>query len=453
MRSILAASGCLLLAFWAVLLASWPVLRLTALQVGARGALVLRASRPVRWLLWGPSGTLFPLYEDTGTVLHIAPGVDWPSGRYTLVADDGISRLTRTVLWRRNGVDLPGVTPRRLEQHYGLTYLYALGLTGRGVHVAIYTPAAPSRRDLTNFDRLFGLPAVSLSYVSCDPTDASSASAVAEADADVEWVHVAAPAAHVDLYCPYGNAGPDISSLGSAPAEAALNGDAAFSISFEWLGMRYRALWNAGSVDPDLLLPIPVNHPISVFVASGDTGVVRDAWPQDDPHVVTVGGTMWGRGPDRYWQDGAIGGGYGLSSWPKPSWQLLPGRYRRIPDVSMNASDFLGVYDGRISISEGTSFAAPIWAGIWALLAQDARATEGAAIGWANPMLYRLAESPFGSLAFPDTGSSPDGSAHYDPRIGFGAPDVLALDRLLVHGGALFPAPLYRRDDLAYLNP
>lgn len=106
--------------------------------------------------------------------------------------------------------------------------------------------------------------------------------------------------------------------------------------------------------------------------------------------------------------------------WPKPSWQagvagIASDGVRDIPDVALFASNGVWLHFYVVCFSDpnnggvqctgepagwvgagGTSFAAPIWAGIQALVNQK----EGGAQGNPNPVYYKLAASSEGSSIF-----------------------------------------------------
>jgi subtilase family serine protease len=113
---------------------------------------------------------------------------------------------------------------------------------------------------------------------------------------------------------------------------------------------------------------------------------------------------------------GSCSGGY-----PKPSWQVAPGvpadGKRDIPDISLFASN--GVMGNfyiycqadssancalpQYGAAGGTSFGAPIFAGIMALINQQTNSTEGQ--GNANYVLYKLASQQTASACNSATGS------------------------------------------------
>jgi len=110
-------------------------------------------------------------------------------------------------------------------------------------------------------------------------------------------------------------------------------------------------------------------------------------------------------------QSGVVSGT--CAGWPKPSWQTLVGNpsdgVRDIPDVSLFAADgvwdhyYLACFTGRGFTctgppdtwlgAGGTSFAAPIMAGIQALVNQK----KGVRQGNPNPVYYSLAASQYGA--------------------------------------------------------
>lgn len=187
---------------------------------------------------------------------------------------------------------------------------------------------------------------------------------------------------------------------------------------------------------------------ISVFNASGDTGSSclngspdTIAVPAGAPHATAVGGTSQVLGPGRTygsetWWDGASDspptgqGGFGLSRFfSRPDYQAghVAAPMRSIPDVAINADPAQGVVicraraggcpDGRFY--GGTSGAAPLWAGITALLNQ----ALGQNLGFLNPLVYPLA----GTDAFHSPAAMGSDFAH----VGLGSPNMGALWMLL----------------------
>ncbi len=179
----------------------------------------------------------------------------------------------------------------------------------------------------------------------------------------------------------------------------------------------------------------------SVFAASGDSGS-RDCNlfrtptggnlsvddPASQPYVTGVGGTRLTIDPktnayvsETVWNGfgtGSGAGGGGLSTiWPAPEYQNAPGTQnaynngkRQVPDVSANADPKAGfiIYTTdpqtrpRVTSSTasscfmatgGTSVAAPIWAAAATLTNQRLTNAGYPKLGFANPLIYRLAQT------------------------------------------------------------
>lgn len=144
------------------------------------------------------------------------------------------------------------------------------------------------------------------------------------------------------------------------------------------------------------------------FAASGDSSTWsrrNEAWPADDAHVVSVGGTdlvtasaggAWKS--ETAWVDS--GGGISpdriaIPSWQKPainSTNRGSTTYRNGPDVSANANFTFYVCADQTTCTAnsygGTSFAAPMWAGFIALVNQQRAANGKQTIGFINPTIY-----------------------------------------------------------------
>ena len=127
------------------------------------------------------------------------------------------------------------------------------------------------------------------------------------------------------------------------------------------------------------------------------------------PEMTSVGGTTLstdthGRWMEEWgWTDpplsqGSSGGVSRLFERPDYQRDLPPFRgadHRLVPDVSAVADPFTGmqiVVDGTPQIGGGTSQAAPIWAGMTALMNQFLVDNGGRTVGDINPLLYRMAQ-------------------------------------------------------------
>jgi kumamolisin len=211
---------------------------------------------------------------------------------------------------------------------------------------------------------------------------------------------------------------------------------------------------------------------VTVCVASGDAGAngsVQDnqahtAYPASDPWVLTVGGTTIGNvngaGWDEYvWNDwlmgpppdllidpGATGGGVS-DHFARPNYQatanvppsIKDGHVGRgIPDVAANASinsGYLLHVAGVAFVASGTSAAAPLWAGLIAVLNDALRRS----LGFVNPALYFLGSAGFRDINPPPGPLNNDwgpiqgyvAGPGWDACTGWGSPNGTALLELL----------------------
>jgi subtilase family serine protease len=330
---------------------------------------------------------------------------------------------------------LPGddLSPAQAWTAYDLRPLLKTGIDGKGQTIAIVDPfGSPTIvHDVAVFDRRFGLPPLSLRVIQpagavprYRPTPARTGAA-GETTLDVEWAHTMAPGARILLV--------------ETPA-AENEGRTGFSqiIKAEKYVIRHHLAGvisqSFGATEPTFRsgaviralrgayrLAAKPGYRVTVVASSGDSGAAGQtystrnyfttpevSWPASDPLVTAVGGTQLalaggatGRGPGLAWS----GSGGGRSAvFARPAYQSsvasVVGQHRGIPDISMDASCASAalVYgnDGSFparssgwSTACGTSLAAPLFAGIVALAAQQAGHTLGAI----NPALYRMAAS------------------------------------------------------------
>ncbi|MCX6902920.1 MAG: hypothetical protein NTW03_05490 [Verrucomicrobia bacterium] len=201
----------------------------------------------------------------------------------------------------------------------------------------------------------------------------------------------------------------------------------------------------------------------SFFLASGDSdayppGAIDNASlqnaPSDNPYATVVGGTtLTTSGPGGAWlaetvwnwglQSGSyVGSSGGSSSWYSiPTWQqgisMTANKgsttKRNIPDVALTADNVWVLYgNGKTGAFGGTSCAAPLWAGLMALVNQQATSAGNASVGFVNPALYAMGKGTNYSAGFHDitTGNNTNTSsanlyfavAGYDLCTGWGTP-------------------------------
>jgi hypothetical protein len=205
----------------------------------------------------------------------------------------------------------------------------------------------------------------------------------------------AAPGANIIVFDSYNENATQIDMVNSAFNQIrTVPGGTGGVISDSWALCEY-VVSNSDADSMETLLQAFKIYGVSFFVASGDFGancvdttqsprVVypnRINFPSDAPDAVAVGGTTLQVGAgnsyqsEAWWNDTNGAGGFG-SSWHfgRPSYQnaYTNSPNRSVPDVSADAGDSILVCVGSTPCSGnvGTSFAAPFWAGVWALACQ-----------------------------------------------------------------------------------
>lgn len=333
-----------------------------------------------------------------------------------------------------SGLPGGGLSPAQIWRAYNLRPLLNEGNDGKGQTIAIVEPyGSPTiTHDLAVFDKRFGLLPTSLQVI--EPAGAvpryrptqERTSAAGETTLDVEWAHAMAPGAKILLVeTPAaeneGRSGfPKIIQAEKYVIRHHLAG--VISQSFGATEPTFRSPSLLRALRGAYRLAAKPGYRVTVIAATGDSGAAgltysmrsffttpQISWPASDPLVTAVGGTQLGlahhggtqRGPGVAWS----GSGGGRSAvFPRPAYQDsvagVVGHHRGIPDISMDASCAGGVqvygntgsYPARPpgwSTGCGTSLAAPMFAGIVALAAQQA----GHTLGVINPALYQMAAS------------------------------------------------------------
>ncbi len=229
----------------------------------------------------------------------------------------------------------------------------------------------------------------------------------AEVLLDIEVAGAVAPGARIVVYfAPNSDRG--FADAITAAAFDAVNKPCALSISWgsaesTWTPQGLQAMNQA--------LAAAAALGITVCVASGDDGSsdrqgdgqAHVDYPSSDPHVLGCGGTQLladsgAIAGETTWNDayGATGGGvsdvFGL-----PGYQVGAGvprsanpggrTGRGVPDVASNADPLTGyqiLVDGQNAVIGGTSAAAPLWAGLIALINEQLAEP----VGFFNPVLY-----------------------------------------------------------------
>jgi len=318
----------------------------------------------------------------------------------------------------KNATPNAGSGPGGTYMGYDFRNAYFPGVTaptGVGQVVGLVEFDGYYPNDITAYEQESGLPRVPLINVLLDgfngvPTIGSN-SANDEVALDIDMAISMAPGlAKVIVYeaGPYGIANDILSQMASD--------NQAKQLSCSWS-------WGGGpDATADQLFQQMAAQGQSFFTASGDfdaiTGSTAGIFPCDDPYLTSVGATtlttagLGGRWmSETVWNLGTPnpnGGDWGSSggistSYPIPSWQKWidmsanqgSATMRNFPDVAM-VGDNIGIIadNGQQVTVGGTSCAAPLWAGLIALANQQAMAHGHGTVGFINPAIYALGDTP-----------------------------------------------------------
>jgi hypothetical protein len=338
----------------------------------------------------------------------------------------------------------PGYGPASLQSAYGLTGAAARKGTGKLVAVvdAYSDPHAAS--DLAAYRKHFNLPACTtasgcLRIVNQNgkskPLPKANTGWAVEESLDLDMVSASCPRCRLLLV--ESNA-PTNASLGRAE-NAAIAAGARF-VSNSWSGTESRGQWVNNHY---------FNHPGDAIVfASGDSGY-GTVYPADLQFVTAVGGTTLRHRASggRAWTETAWGstdpaasGGTGSGCSPltaKPSWQLEPVDIsaagcpnRTENDVSAVADPATGVavYDtyqthGTWAELGGTSAAAPLITGIYALAGYPAPRTYPASYAYQHPAHIFDVTSGVNGVCPATSAYLCHAEPGYDGPTGLGTPD------------------------------
>ena len=361
-----------------------------------------------------------------------------------------------------------------MRQAYGISQVTfgSIAGDGTGQTIAIIDAYnAPSiTSDLAAFGTQFGLPAASLKVVNESggtslPANAPGAgdSWAVETSLDVEWAHSVAPGANILLV--EANSASDRNLF--AAVDTARKAAGVSAVSMSWGEDEY-----SGQSFYDQYFATPANHNGVTFIASAgdsgayspDTRTLSVEYPAVSPDVLGIGGTtlntsggnwssetVWGNGTS----SGTSGGGGGGISVvvSQPAYQkgvvTQSTTHRTVPDVSFDANPNTGVpvydsYDiggGHWVQVGGTSLAAPMWAGVIAIVNQGRVLSGQTTLDGPTqtlPKIYALPASDFHDITSGSNGYS--AAAGYDLATGRGTPIVNKLVPDLV--GVTTPVPV-----------
>ena len=328
------------------------------------------------------------------------------------------------------------LAPDDLAIIYDIMPLYDSGIDGSGQKIAIVGESAlePGLSDIHAFRAMFNLPGGD-PQVMLYGGDPGVASTVSEADLDLEWagaiarraslVYVYSINANIStIYAVDQNLAPVISeSYSSCEKEQAYDAILMQSIvqQANAQGITFLASSSDGGPsdcddffhEPLATNGLSIGFPASIPEATAVGGTEFDESGQAYWNSTNTanGASATGYIPEKVWNDTAAEGAIEASTggpsqlYAKPAWQTGPGvpadGVRDSPDLAMAAS---ALHDGYaictggscLGASGGTSAAAPVFAGLVALLNQSLMSRgilNQPGLGNINPMLYRLAQT------------------------------------------------------------
>ena len=330
------------------------------------------------------------------------------------------------------------VTPMATPSGYGpadLQSAYKLpsATAGSGQTVAIVDaydlPTAES--DLNTYRSQYGLPACTTANGCFRKVNESGGSTPPAANAgwgqeialDLDMVSASCPNCHILL----------VEANSSSIADLGTSVNTAVSLGAKYVSNSYGGSESSSDTSYDSSY---YNHPgVAITVSSGDNGYGVE-YPAASRYVTAVGGTSLSRASNtRGWTESAwSGAGSGCSAYDaKPSWQTDAGCSRRtVADVSSVADPNTGVavYDSTANngssgwmVFGGTSAAAPLIAGTYALAGTPAASTYPASYPYSHrSSLFDVTSGSNGScgsyLCTATTG--------YDGPTGLGTPNGTA---------------------------
>jgi kumamolisin len=364
--------------------------------------------------------------------------------------------------------DVPGggLVPTQLVSAYNMAGLTRRGYTGKGSTVVVFSFDGFDQSDLDSFADWFEVPRFTPQVVGGMPSHRTG-----ESTMDLQMIHAIAPDATLVMV----NARPTVEGT-------AVGGTAGEGTAYEKLGRLMEsvdrrfpgAVWSfsvgwgcdrlmtAADLAPvRSALAAAHRHGTTAFDATGDMAGLEcrggkrwsDPPSPDDvgvdavasvPEMTAVGGTTLstdaagGWLAEQAWYDvpltqGTAGGAAAL--FGRPPWQNVaasagPADRRLVPDVAAVADPFTGVkfvYRQQVVTGGGTSQAAPLWAGIAAVVNQLLADQGLRPLGDLNPLLYEIAKGSalpgFRDIELGGNAVSP-GNRGYDMVTGLGSPNV-----------------------------
>ncbi|MEM0140413.1 MAG: protease pro-enzyme activation domain-containing protein, partial [Thermoplasmatales archaeon] len=390
----------------------------------------------------------FSYYSSYGTSL--IPGVEVLASNYssilfahpsTLVTQSVINQEKHMAQQINQTYSISAFPATYLQSVYNETGLYSMGSMGQNATIGIldFYGNPYIKGELQYYDQLLGLPAPpSFKIVPIGPYDPNMGIVTGwdeEISLDVEMSHTMAPMANITLYIANGNI-----PLGSVIAyivqqDAVNTLSQSFSIPESTISNLPQADFVGNIVQSDIYYEMGALEGITFSASTGDAGgsgysagpLGTPGFPSTSPFVAALGGTEtyinyaangsflsamqtawsnYGFVPYNVNYGGGTGGVSVMEPLPFYQSQLatkIPSSFpngRLVPDVSLNAGIFPGVYvvigQNVTSLSGGTSESSPLFAGMMAVAVSSLHHS----LGLVNPELYQLGLSSLSSKVF-----------------------------------------------------
>ncbi len=376
--------------------------------------------------------------------------------------------IRRAVSGNWNGSE-PG-SGAYLAQDIRNAYIPNVALEGAGETVGLLEESGVYTQDIQNYESRCGLPNVTLDPVLIDGATGAPNSGEGEVALDIDMALAMAP--HLSKIVLFeipetstaGQSWPDL--LDSMAAHPEIK---QFSSSWGFFG--------SVSSSMNEIFEIMALQGQSFFQASGDGGAFTGSLPgpDDDTLITVVGGTeltmngvgasyksetVWNSGyeannPQWYTNQDYWGSSGGISTNTSiPSYQQSvnmaynqgSSSMRNVPDVAMVADGvWTYIFDRDSTAVQGTSIAAPLWAGFTALINEQEVLNDNSPIGFLNPGIYAagygeqysdyMHPTASGNNEWPESPSryyiNTSEPANYDLATGWGSPQGTNLIDLL----------------------
>jgi subtilase family serine protease len=401
-----------------------------------------------------------------------------------------------------------GYDSAELQTAYGLDKAYSKGWDGTGQTIVIVDAFGSNtiNDDANEFSLLNGLPALTSSnfqiFTPNGPVNCGTACVNGnwqfETTLDVEWAHAMAPGANIALVLTADNTFTNL-DIGNLFAIENLLGNV-ISNSFGISEIALIDFFPSELVVENSLSELAAALGISQHISSGDNGdllaldiadfgidSVSVLAGSSSPFATSIGGTStflnkrnkiklqtgWGLNfarianptpnpptvPPLFFGFQGGGGGGTSAFFAKPPFQNgLPGNFRMVPDISMNADPQTGVEiivtldqipgdQQFVEVFGGTSLSCPMFSGVWAIANQAA----GVPLGQAAPYLYSLTGNAVTDVTDVTSAFNAAGVIFNPPNPPiFESADTLAapLDGTTNYISALFQSPASTRWDV-----